>query len=130
MLEEYPILRKAPITEALQSLNEIFEDCSEEGWDGYDALPITEEAYFEAIKLIKSLPVTAFPMPEVVPESNGEIGFEWYRENRLVFVASVSGKSEIVYAGMFGANKTHGTEYFGDLLPTEILEKLKRLYKD
>jgi hypothetical protein len=116
--------------EALQSLYEVFEECTKEGWDGYDALPITEEAYFAAIKLIKSLPVTAFPMPEVTPEPNGDVGLEWYRENRLVFVVSVSGKSEIVYAGLFGANKTHGTEYFGDSLPSIILENLKRLYKD
>ncbi len=118
------------LDEALQSLNEVFEECSEEGWDGYDALPITEEAYFAAIKLIKSLPVTAFPMPEVTPELNGEIGLEWYREERQVFVASVSGRNEIVYAGLFGVNKSHGTEYFGDSLPSVILENLKRLYKD
>jgi len=116
--------------EALQSLKEVFEECSEEGWDGYDALPITKYAYIEAKRLIESLPVTAFTMPEVAPEPNGEIGIEWYRENRLVFVVSVSGKNEIVYAGLFGANKTHGTEYFGDSLPSIILENLKRLYKD
>lgn len=118
------------LDEALQSLNEVFEECSEEGWDGYDALPLTEEAFFAAIKLIKSLPVTVFPMPEVTPEPNGGIGFEWYKESRLVFVASVSGKSEIIYAGLFGVNKTHGTEYFEDSLPSIILENLKRLYKD
>ncbi len=115
---------------ALQSLNEVFEECSEEGWDGYDALPITEEAYFATIKLIKSLPVTAFPMPEVVPESSGEIGLEWYRRKRLVFTVSVSGSNEIIYAGLFGTNKAHGTECFGDSLPLVILENLKRLYKD
>lgn len=118
------------LEEALQSLNEVFEECSEEGWDGYDALPITEEAYFEAVRLIKSLPVTAFPMPEVVPESSGEIGLEWYRRKRLVFTVSVSGSNEIVYAGLFGTNRAHGTEYFGDLLPSVIVENLKRLYKD
>ena len=118
------------LDEVLQSLNEVFEECTEEGWDGNDALPITEEAYFEAMKLIKSLPITSFPMPEVIPEPSGKIGLEWYREKRQVFIASVSGRNEIVYAGMFGANKTHGTENFGDSLPSIILENLKRLYKD
>ena len=117
--------------EVLQSLNEVFDECYEEGWDGYDALPITGSAYVEAKRLIESLPLTSFfPMPEVVPEPNGVIGLEWYRKNRLVFIASVSGRNEIVYAGLFGANKTHGTEYFGDSLPLVILENLKRLYKD
>lgn len=116
--------------EALLSLNEVFEECSEEGWDGYEAPPITEEAYFEAKRLIESLPVTSFPMPEVIPEPSGEIGLEWYRGKRLVFTASVSGRNEIVYAGLFGANRAHGTEYFGYSLPSVILENLKRLYKD
>ncbi len=118
------------LDEALLSLDEVFEECSEEGWDGYDALPITEEAFFEARKLINSLPVISFSMPEVIPEPNGEIGLEWCREKRLVFVASVSGRNEIVYAGLFGTNKTHGTEYFGETLPSIILENIKRIFKD
>ncbi len=115
---------------ALQSLDKVFDECSDEGWDGYDALPITNYAYIEARRLIESLPLTTFPIPEVVPEPNGEIGLEWYREERQVFVASVSGRNEIVYAGLLGVNKLHGTEYFSDSLPSVILENLKRLYKD
>ncbi len=69
-------------------------------------------------------------MPEVVPEPGGEIGLEWYRRKRLVFTVSVSGSNEIIYTGLFGTNRIHGTEYFGDLLPSVILENLKRLYKD
>jgi hypothetical protein len=93
-------------------------------------LPITKYAYIEAKRLIESLPLTSFPIPEVVPEPSGEIGLEWYREERQVFVASVSGRNEIVYAGLLGVNKSHGTEYFGDSLPSIILGNLKRLYKD
>lgn len=117
------------LDDVLQSLNEVLEECSEEGWDGYDARPITEEAYLEAKRLIESLPFTSFiPMPEIIPEPNGEIALEWSKGKRLVFVASVSGKNEIVYAGLFGSNKTNGTEYFGDSLPSIIVENLKRLY--
>jgi len=116
--------------DVLQSLDEVFDECSEEGWDGYDALPITKYAYIEAKRLIESLPLTSFPIPEVVPEPSGEIGLEWYREARQVFVASVSGRNEIVYAGLLGVNKLHGTEYFGNSLPSIILENLKRLYRD
>lgn len=115
--------------EVLCSLKEIFEECSEEGWDGYDALPITEEAYLEAERLIKSLPITSFiPMPEITPEPNGDIALEWSKGNRQIFIASVSGENEITYAGLFGVNKTYGTEYFGDSLPLKLIENLRRLY--
>lgn len=115
--------------DTLQSLDAVVEECSEPGWDGYDALPIKEEAYLEAKRLIRSLPITSFiPMPEITPESNGDIALEWSKGKRLIFVASIRGENEITYAGLFGMNKTHGTEYFGDALPSILLENLKRLY--
>ena len=117
-----------PLDELHQRLDEVFEECSQEGWDGYDAIPISEAAYHEAKKLIERIPVTIIPMPELIPEPNGEIAFEWYRGSRKIFVASVSGKNEIIYAGLFGINKTHGTEFFGDNLPFTILNNLIRLY--
>jgi hypothetical protein len=43
-------------------------------------------------------------------------------------VVTVSGKNSIAYAGLFGINKTHGTEYFSESLPTIILIGLNRLY--
>ncbi|MFQ5787652.1 MAG: hypothetical protein ACE5H1_06690 [Thermodesulfobacteriota bacterium] len=115
--------------EALQSLNEVVMECSEKGWDGYDARPIAEAAYNDARRLIENLPLTSFiPMPEIIPEPGGEIGLEWSKGSRQVFVVSVIGDNEVIYAGLFGTNKTHGTEYFGDSLPSIVIENLKRLY--
>jgi hypothetical protein len=115
--------------ETLHSLAELFEECSVEGWDGYNALPISEEAYLEARKIIQSFPITSLiPMPELTPEPTGEIALEWRKGSRYILVASVKGRSEITYAGLFGLNKTHGTEYFNDTLPPVLLDNLKRLY--
>ena len=114
-------------TDVLQSLEDLFEECSEEGWDGNEASPITEDAYLEARRLIDNLPIN-LRMPEVVPEPSGEIGLEWSRGKDRVFVVSLSGRNEIVYAGLFGINKVHGIEYFGDAVPSTILENLRRLY--
>ena len=115
--------------EALHSLEELFEECSVPGWDGYDAQPLSREAYLEARKLILSLPIVSFiPMPEIVPEPSGDIAFEWSKGKRRTFVASVGGNNEIVYAGLYGLNKAHGTEYFGDSLPAVLIENLRRLY--
>jgi hypothetical protein len=115
------------LDEVLQSLDELCKECSEEGWDGYDALPIDGDVCDEAKRLIRSLPIN-LPMPEINPEPDGGIGLEWSKGKRLVFAVSVKRKNEIVYAGLFGMNKTHGTEYFGDSLPSTIVENLKRLY--
>lgn len=113
----------------LQSLDTIIDECSDPGWDGYDAQPIREEAYIETRRLIRSLPTTSFiPMPDITPMPNGEIALEWSKGKRRIFVASVSGNNELTYAGLFGMNKAHGTEYFGDTLPSVLLENLKRIY--
>ena len=115
------------LDEVLQSLDELCKECSEEGWDGYDALPIDGDVCDEAKRLIRGLPIN-LPMPEIIPEPDGGIGLEWPKGKRLVFAVSVKGKNEIVYAGLFGMNKTHGIEYFGDTLPSVIIENLRRLY--
>jgi hypothetical protein len=118
-----------PIEETIAALMEVFKECSVEDWDGTGALPVSEDAVLDAAKLIYLLPSNmTFPMPSITAEPNGEIALEWYRGNRSIFVVSVSGKSEIIYAGLYGTNKTHGIEYFGSSLPPAIISNLKRLY--
>jgi hypothetical protein len=113
----------------LQDLRRIFIEYSVPNWDGEGALPVSKDAYHEAESFVKSLPINLnLPLPEISPDNDGEISLEWYRDNRHVFVVTVSGKNSIAYAGLFGINKTHGTEYFSDSLPLIVLTSLNRLY--
>jgi hypothetical protein len=116
-----------PIGEMLDSLSDTYDECSHPNWDGYDALPLTENAYEEARRFIQLLPTT-IQHPEIVPEPSGEIGFEWRKGRRRIFAISIDGRNKLTYAGIFGSNKTHGTEYFGDTLPSVIIDNLKRIY--
>jgi len=113
---------------ALGNLSEVYDECSEANWDGYDAAPISLEAYFEAMKLLRIIP-NSFLMPDILPEPDGGIGLEWYKDRGFSFVISVCGKDTITYAGRFGKNsETYGTEDFTDLVPNVILNGLKRLF--
>lgn len=115
---------------ALTSLKEVFGDCSEVDWDGYNALPISYKAYCEAEKLLELLP-PHLPIPEIVPEPTGEIGLEWYREKQYVFVISVGGNNIITYAGIFGeGNRTNGTEIFFESIPCNIINYILRLFPE
>lgn len=113
----------------LSTLSKVFEECFEENWDGYNARPISFEAYEEARRFVELLP-SYIPLPEVVPEPTGEIGLEWYKEKQYTFVISVSGCNIINYAGIFGeGNKTHGTEeFFSESIPPTILQNIRRLF--
>ncbi len=116
-----------PLGEMRCSLTEIYRECSITDWDGYGARAITKDAYEEAKKIIDLLP-SSIPVPEIVAEPTGDIGFEWYKEKGQVFALSVSGKHLIIYAGIFAGNKVHGSEYFGETLPPVIKQHLRRLY--
>ena len=112
----------------LNELFQVYQECSEENWDGYDAQPISQEVYLEAGKLIRLLP-SHIKKPEIMPEPTGEIALEWYLGKRFTFVISVGGNNLITYAGLFGStSKTHGTEYFGDKLSSIIVNNIQRLF--
>ncbi len=110
------------------SLENVFLDCFSPNWDGYDATPISKEAYLEAGKLLDLLPLY-FPLPEIVPEPTGDMAMEWHKENQFTFVLSVSGNNTISYAGIFGhGNETHGTENFTESIPRIIIDNIRRLF--
>jgi len=111
-----------------ESLVTILDENSQANWDGESAVAISNAAIIEVLKLINLIPESSIPMPEILPEPNGEIGLQWFKNKRHVFVVSLSGKQKMTYAGIFGDYKTHGTDYFGETLPTILIENLRRLY--
>lgn len=122
-----PLTIGRPLEEASKSLNEIYKECSVANWDGYGANPVSKDSVLEALKFVNLLS-SSFPMPQILAEPSGEIGLEWYKDKRMVFAISFNGKGRITYAGIFGSNKIHGTEYFGDSIPSRITDNLRRLY--
>lgn len=102
------------------------EECSFNDWDGYGAKAIDELSWEKALWFSQLLP-TNVPVPDIYVDSDGEATFEWYIAPRQVFSVTVRGNGELVYAGIFGANKTHGTEHLDDELPEVILENIYRV---
>jgi len=123
----------------LRSLHKI-ENCSQENWDNWDEndTPLisfcsphpARTVYTEVKELLQLLP-SWIPMPDIGTDPDGEISFEWRKNNKnWIFVANVSGKYKIKYAGLFGNDKIHGKVYFDFKcgLPTIIITSLKRLF--
>jgi len=115
--------------DTVNSLQEMFGKCSKIGWDGYDANVVSQATFDEAYVFINSLP-SWLPLPEIVPESTGDIGFEWYFGKNKIFVVSVEGTGQLNYAGILGlGNKAHGTEIFDGTIPKSIIEHILRISK-
>lgn len=113
--------------EAVEALWDVFQESSEENWDGYGARIVDAITYVHAKNFLEALPTT-LPGPQVSAEPDGEISFEWYIGPRWVFSISVGRENELTYAGLFGRSTAHGTEYFTDGLPKPIAENLDRLF--
>lgn len=118
---------KIDVSSLLEKLDGVYEESSSESWDGYDAKPLSEEAYLEARKLLGRIPLE-FPAPDIVAEPEGDIGFEWYRGKGFSLVLSLDGSKTITYAARFGRNETYGTEELTESFPEAITHFLKRLY--
>ncbi len=109
-------------------LFEIYSECTSDMWDGYNAVKIPDIAFIEAIEFIELLP-KSLPKPELVPDPQGEIGFEWHFGENRVFVVSIKGNRIISFAGLLGSKilRIRGTEIFNDAIPNIIFNSLKRI---
>lgn len=110
-------------------LDRVFEACrgaSEPGWDGYDARPVPSASYEQARRLVERLPA-AFLNAEVGVDPDGEIALEWRAGPRWIFSISVGKAGVLSYAGIFGANRTHGTERSLETIPGPVADALGRI---
>lgn len=108
-------------------LERVWREASGEGWDGYRAAPVTEATYRNARALLDHIPMD-FPGMEITADQDGEISLDWQLGRDRVFSIAVSASGKISYAGLFGANTTHGTEWYKGALPEVVMFHLARLF--
>ena len=104
---------------AYEELWDVWQECKEPNWDGYDALPVDQETFQNAYHLIEALPLGC-PLPSSVgAEPDGHLALEWHRNPRWTLSVSVSPEGVLHYAALFGAANNRGSEEFtGDLSAT------------
>jgi hypothetical protein len=110
----------------LREIEEAFDACSADGWDGYGARGVDPRSYAYAREFLLSLPTTA-PDAEITVEPDGEIAFEWYSSPTMVFTVSIGRDRKLTYAGRFGRVRASGVEYFEDEIPRGILTNISRV---
>ncbi len=110
-----------PLIPALVRLQSIVTHFSIKNWDEYGALPVSREAYKEAKDFIFLLADGGLPMPDISPEVDGGIEFEWYMSSDHIFTVSFNGKKILGYSGMFGEGDTfYGTSKIDSKIPDII----------
>jgi len=123
--QERKLSRINNANETLKILNQSY---SIDDWDGRGALAIPVNACEEAFQLISQLP-EKYPMPEIIPETTGEVGLEWYVNPYQVLLLSLAGNGYIYFSGLFGyKNAEYGSKPIAGQLDRKIILLLDEVY--
>jgi hypothetical protein len=104
----------------------IFYSTREQGWDGYDALPVKFRTYINSLIFLSLLP-EYLPLPELSADPDGAISMEWYRTPEWIFSISIDENGKIDYAGLFADKKISVSSYFVSEVDNDIIEYIKRV---
>ncbi len=111
---------------AYNELIELWDECKNNDWDGYDAFAVQEATFNFAWNFIDALPL-GYPLPSFGAEPDGHITLEWYRHPRWIFSVSVSPEGYLYYAALFGDSIVKGEETFLGEIPTIILDLVEKI---
>jgi hypothetical protein len=107
-------------------LESVVAEASVPNWDGYGARPVSALVHEQARAFVAAIPRDV-PEPDVVPEPDGEIAFEWDFGPWRVLSISVGPDGLLSYAVTLGPHaRDHGTAVFVDRMPRSVLEALRR----
>lgn len=116
----------SPFFSCYEMLFDIAQGCSELGWDGYGATPISGEVYFQVATLINNFPV-GLSAPELVPENDGAITFEWHNNYKQEISISINPNNVMYYAFVDGSEKKNGAYVFQESLPPFLIHMINQV---
>jgi hypothetical protein len=109
-----------------------FEDRGAEIYRRVDAAlkvaSTSPEALSRTLDLLNLLPPSV-PLPDVVVESDSEIGLDWDEGVRRVVSLTVRDNPMVGFAAFFGAEPLYGRTPFAGAIPPTIRFLLRRLYR-
>jgi hypothetical protein len=110
----------------IPEIKELAEESGEVATMDAGAIPIDKETARAAIEFAFLLPLS-LPVPEVAPEPDGDISFDWEGPCKRMFSVSVNKEGRIAYAGRFGEkSKVHGIEQLSEVCPPEVLRGIEK----
>lgn len=125
-LQESEALGGLKASGLLQSLAEIYEECSSEGWDGENAKPVSGGALLNALIFLNYLPLGT-KLPEISPEVDGSFAFDWYKSPRQVLSVSIDANGGIHYAALIGMFRRSGTDFVQGGISEDLITLINRI---
>ena len=109
----------------IASLAELEDEAREDDWDSKNARALDVMSVLAARRFLTLMP-SSFPVPYIAADPDGEVSFEWEGRRGALFSVSFSPDQTVAYAGIFEPARVRGIEYFGDEIPSPILDGLRR----
>jgi hypothetical protein len=113
------------VRDLYDQINDVSERASLENWDGEGARPVDSSTVAFARMFAEGLP-PHLPVPDVSPDTDGDISFEWDSGPRQVFSVSVRRDGFLSFAGLFGPARDYGSDTIVAGIPTRIIENITR----
>jgi hypothetical protein len=111
----------------ISRIDELAAECGSDGWDGEEGLCISPDVVDRGVSFVRAFP-DSLPLPEVAPEPDGSISFDWIDGRTRVFSVSVGTTNRLAFAWIDGTDRGHGVARFdGDTVPTRVLGGIREL---
>lgn len=111
----------------IERIDELALECGSDGWDGENGLCLSPGAIDRAVSFVRAFP-DGLPLPEVAPEPDGAISFDWIVARTRVFSVSIAATNRLAFAWIDGTDRGHGVARFdGDTVPARILGGIRDL---
>jgi hypothetical protein len=108
----------------VSEIEQVVEEAASEAGEGF--APVDIETASAALQFAYSLP-WSLPTPEVAPDPDGDISFDWLGPSGKMFSVSVNKAGRVAYAGRFSdKSKIHGIEQLSTACPQEIIRGVAR----
>ncbi len=115
------------------AFRDIREECRNTGWDGQGALAITDRVITTTENVVMALFALlpkGTPVPEVIPEADGEICLSWVVDNDRQLSLSIGAHDKINFAGRFGKEGVlHGWQPIDATSPRALDQSLQDVAK-
>jgi hypothetical protein len=107
-------------------IEQLLFECSRPGWDGFESLPVTSRARDNALALLSLLPLDHVT-PEIVPDPDGMVRFEWQSDPRHSLSVSIGSDARLHYAALLGDELAHGSMQMRDSFPRVLTDIIRRI---
>jgi hypothetical protein len=114
-------------SKVIEKIHEVAAECADEGWDGDDGVPVSPTVVERAVSFIRAIPA-GVALPDVGPEPDGSIGFDWILGRAHVFSVSIGTTNRLAFAWIDGTDRGHGVARFdGDAVPPRVLAGIREI---